>query len=296
MTYKNPSNQEIARLLDDIANLLEVQEANPHKIRAYRNGAKNIRQLEKPLSETMLSGDGEALQEMPGIGEKLSGVIEEYVKTGKSGVLDRLLSEVSPVELFELVPGVGRELAERIVEKLGIKTLEELEQAAHDGRLAQVEGFGSRRVEAIRVSLAGMLSGFARRDVRRSVPVTPENIPLPPVSLLLEVDEEYREKAAAGELRMIAPKRFNPNNEAWLPIFNTKKDGWEFTALFSNTARAHDLGKTHDWVVIFFEKDGQEGQCTVVTETSGSFAGRRVVRGRERATAMFLEKQFAMAA
>lgn len=296
MTFKNPSNQDIARLLDDIANLLETQEANPHKIRAYRVGARNIRQIGLQVAEVLLAEGEQAIQAMPGIGEKLSGVIEEYVRTGKSSALDKLLSEVSPVGMFEQVPGVGKELAERIVEKLGVKTLEELEQAAHDGRLAQVEGFGSRRVEAIKVSLAGMLSGFARRDVRRVVPVQAETSPLPPVSLLLEVDEEYREKAAAGELRLIAPKRFNPNNEAWLPIFNTHKDGWEFTALFSNTARAHDLRKTHDWVVIFFEKDGHEGQCTVVTETTGSLAGKRVVRGRERATAMFLENQFAMAA
>jgi hypothetical protein len=53
------------------------------------------------------------------------------------------------------------------------------------------------------------------------------------------------------------------------------------TALFSNTARAHALGRTHDWVVLFYERNGDEGQCTVVTETRGPLAGRRVVRGRE---------------
>ena len=95
------------------------------------------------------------------------------------------------------------------------------------------------------------------------------------------MDDEYRVKAAADELKKIAPKRFNPNNEAWLPILHTEKEGWTFTALFSNTARAHDLGKTNEWVVIFFEKDGIEGQSTVVTETSGPLMGKRVVRGRE---------------
>ncbi len=290
MTYKNPSNHDIARLLDDIANLLEVQEANPHKIRAYRNAAKNIRQIEEPLSKTA-SHDGEALQKMPGVGEKLSGVIEEYLKTGKSSMLDNLLSEVTPLELFELVPGIGRELAQRIIEKLDVKSLEELEQATHDGRLGQVEGFGQRRVEAIKVSLAGMLSGFARRDLRRSIPVEKERVPVPSVELVLEVDEEYRSMAAAGELRLIAPKRFNPNNEAWLPIYHTVKNGWDFTALFSNTARAHELGKTNDWVVIFFEKNGQEGQCTLVTETHGPIEGKRVVRGREREVENWYKEQ-----
>jgi putative hydrolase len=57
---------------------------------------------------------------------------------------------------------------------------------------------------------------------------------------------------------------------------------WRFTALFSNTALAHELGRVRDWVVIYFHQDrGPEGQRTVVTESRGSFAGRRAVRGRE---------------
>jgi len=56
-----------------------------------------------------------------------------------------------------------------------------------------------------------------------------------------------------------------------------------YTALFSNTARAHDLGKTQDWVVIYYDKDGHENQCTVVTEHHGPSRGQRVVRGYESA-------------
>ena len=67
-----------------------------------------------------------------------------------------------------------------------------------------------------------------------------------------------------------------------MPILNTRRNGWSFTVLFSNTARAHELGTTHDWVVIYFERDGRaEDQCTVVTEHQGPLAGRRVIRGRE---------------
>lgn len=289
MTYKNPSNQEVARLLEDIANLLEVQDANMHKVRAYRNAARSVRQLEKPLSETILADKGAEEIHVPGVGEKIHGVIEEYVKTGKSSVLERLMGEVGQAGLVMLVPGIGHELAERIVEKLDVKSLEELEQAAHDGRLAQVEGFGQRRIEAVKVNLAGMLGGFARRGVRRSVPIQPVEVELPDVALLLDLDEEYRSLAAEGKLRLITPKRFNPHKEAWLPIHHVEEDGWDFTVLFSNTARAHELDKTHDWVVIFFEKNGQEGQCTVVTETSGPLAGKRVVRGREQATAKLLQ-------
>ena len=59
-------------------------------------------------------------------------------------------------------------------------------------------------------------------------------------------------KAAAGSLRKIAPKRFNPKDETWLPVLHTRRGDWHFTVLYSNTQRAHELGKTHDWVVIYF--------------------------------------------
>ena len=99
---------------------------------------------------------------------------------------------------------------------------------------------------------------------------------------MLDVDEEYRTKAKAGRLRQIAPLRFNPEGKPWLPILHTERGPWHFTALYSNTARAHELGKTDDWVIIFFSSDHQpEGQYTVVTETSGRNKGKRVVRGRE---------------
>ena len=103
----------------------------------------------------------------------------------------------------------------------------------------------------------------------------------PPVELLLDVDARYRRLAAENRLRKIAPRRFNPEGRAWLPILHLDAEGWSFTAMFSNTARAHDLGKTHDWVVIYFERDGHEGQCTVVTEYQGPRSGCRAVRGRE---------------
>ena len=100
--------------------------------------------------------------------------------------------------------------------------------------------------------------------------------------MLLDVDREYREKALGGKLPTIAPRRFNPTGEAWLPVLHADRNGWHFTALHSNTAQAHQLIRTRDWVVLYFYDDQHvEGQHTVVTETHGPLAGRRVVRGRE---------------
>lgn len=186
------------------------------------------------------------------------------------------------------VPGIGPKTAHRIREALQIGTLEELEVAAQDGRLRRVPGFGPRRVQMIRDLVAGMLSRSShpahRADDR--APAEP-----PSVATLLAVDEEYRADVDADALPKIAPRRFNPAGEAWLPILHTERDGWRFTALFSNTPRANDLHRTRDWVVIEFARDSEHGQTTVVTETRGGLSGRRVVRGREHECARYYARE-----
>lgn len=280
-------NQEIAKVLERIAGLLEAQDANVHRIRAYRDGAQAVRDAGESVAELVMQGQEEKLQDLPGIGEKLAGVMTEYVRTGRSGLLDRLRGEVSPEQVFDQVPGIGPELAEHIVRELDVDSLEELEQAAHDGRLEQVEGFGPERVRNVRLALSGMLHRSAQR--RRRGPEGPEGDP--DVGTLLDVDSEYRKKAEAGELRTIAPKRLNPDDEAWLPILHTERGDWDFTALYSNTARAHELEKTGDWVVIYYSRHGKESQATVVTAGSGSLKGKRVVRGRETETREYYREQ-----
>ena len=98
---------------------------------------------------------------------------------------------------------------------------------------------------------------------------------------LLDVDREYRADADSGKLRRIAPRRFNPEGKAWLPILHTSRGSHSYTVLYSNTALAHEVGKTDDWVVLYRDDGNGERQATVVTETRGPLAGRRVVRGRE---------------
>jgi hypothetical protein len=279
-----PTNVQLADLLEQIAEEVEVQDDNPFRVRAYRDGAQTIRDTEESVADLALQGGDEALQALPHIGEGIASVLREYVQTGKSVLLDDLRSNDSPIAVFARVPGIGRELAQRIVDTLHIKTLPELEVAAHNGRLAEVEGFGPRRVEAMKVALAGMLSHSALRRTASSPSKTPKSdaASRPSVELLLKIDADYRERAKAGDFSKIAPRRFNPTHVAWLPVLRTQQSGWKFTALFSNTAQAHELEKTDDWVVIYYEKDGQQRQNTVVTETQGDLQGKRVVRGRSR--------------
>jgi DNA polymerase (family 10) len=288
-----PGNDEIAQLLDRIAELLEVQEENPYRVTAYRRGAETVRNADTALADLARAHDIDALKNLPDIGQALASTVMEYVNTGRSGLLDRLEGETEPGQLFVQLPGIGPELARRIASELDIDSLEELERAAHDGRLAQVEGFGPGRVRAVRDTLAGRLSRSAQRRWRqRTAARNGNSLPQPDVATLFDVDAEYRRQAEAGQLRRIAPRRFNPAGLAWLPILNTKRNGWSFTVLFSNTARAHELGTTHDWVVIYFEQDGRaEDQCTVVTERQGALVGQRVIRGREAECRDYYEAQ-----
>lgn len=283
---RTPDNAEIAEVLDEIAALLDARRSGDdvHRARAYREGARSLRELDRSAAEIAREGGVRALAELPAIGKGLGRVIESYVHTGRVEVLERLAGGSAPEGLFATIPGIGPELAERIHERLGVESLEALEVAAHDGRLEDVPGIGPRRARGVREALGGMLRRSTRRRARARQG-RPREVARPPVALLLEIDAAYREKAAAGELKKIAPRRFNPEGEAWLPVWRTERDGWRFEVLFSNTAVAHELGRTRDWVVIYYARGGEEGQCTVVSETRGAREGERVVRGRERESA-----------
>jgi len=279
------SNREIADRLDHVADLLELEDENAFRVRSYHNAAQTVRDMDQPIAELVQQDGDQALQALPGIGQRLAGSIREIATTGHLGLEEKLESEIWPGKLFTEVPGIGEELSRRIHEALGISTLEELEVAAHDGRLEQVEGIGPDRGEGVRVALSGMLSQSSRRRLReatREEASGGEQEERPAVGLLLEIDGEYRTKAEHDQLRKIAPKRFNPGGKAWLPILRTRHRGWSFTALFSNTALAHRSGRTDDWVVIYYERGGEQHQSTVVTAERGKLAGKRVVRGRER--------------
>jgi DNA polymerase (family X) len=271
-------NQQIAAKLRQAADLLAQQEANPYRTAAFRRAADTLDELNRSVADLVEREGPIGLQALPGIGGALAAAILEMIETGRWAQLERLRGAVNPEQLFLTVPGLGPQLARRIHDVLHVDTLEDLEVAAHDGRLETVPGIGTRRLQALRAALAEVLGRVRGRATwwRHST------LPEPPVEVILDVDREYRERSAAGELRTLAPKRFNPHHVAWLPILHTQRGPWHFTALFSNTARAHELGRTKDWVVMYYDDgDHQERQCTVVTETHGALVGRRVVRGRE---------------
>jgi hypothetical protein len=270
-------NQEIAQKLREVALLLEEQGANRFRIQAYRNAADRLERLEVPVSQIVEQQGTDGLQALPGIGVSLARSIHTLVVTGRLPMLDRLRGHMDPIALLTSVPGVGSALAHRLHDDLHIETLEQLEMAAHNGRLADIEGVGPKKLQGIIDSLTARLGRVRRLTLPVASPASAE----PSIDELLDVDREYRESAEAGRLQTIAPHRFNPKKEAWLPILHTQRGSRHYTAMFSNTALAHQLKKTRDWVILYYDDDHGERQCTVVTGRSAPFEGKRVVRGRE---------------
>jgi putative hydrolase len=265
-------NTQVAERLRQVAELLAEQQANPFRVGAYRRAADTIAALNEDLAglvERQGSRGSAGYRSSPGSSHRRNGA------DGPLGAARTPARRRGAGKAVRSIPGVGPKLARRIHDALHVDTLEALEAAAHDGRLESVPGVGQRRAAMLRAALGSMLARTrpAIRHVARD----------PDVKILFDVDREYRARAAEDALPKIAPKRFNPEGQAWLPILHTERDGWQFTALYSNTARAHELGRTRDWVVIYFHTDTQpEGQRTVVTEACGALAGKRVVRGREQ--------------
>jgi hypothetical protein len=259
-------------MFEQVAQLLEQQGASPHRVRAWRDGAQGVREHDREMSDVFRDHGRVGLEAVPHIGPRLSATIIELIRTGRCGALDQLRGH--PIRTLERLPGLGPVLAERVHRELGIETLEQLEVAVHDGRLARVDGFGPRRIAALRDLLQSRLSRTRARTADE---------PRPSVELLLDIDRRYRLAARAGALPKITPRRFNPDRKAWLPVMHVDRDGWSFTALFSNTALAHQLGRTDDWVVLYYHQPHRpDASATVVTEWRGPLRGQRVVRGHER--------------
>ncbi|NNF96334.1 MAG: DNA polymerase III, partial [Halobacteria archaeon] len=132
-------NEDIAIIFDEMADLLEIEGANPFRVRAYRNAVRTIRGLGRELGEML--ADGEDLTRLPGIGKDLAAKIEEILATGHAKALDKLHKEVpASLEALLKIPGLGPKRVKVLYQELHIKTLKQLENAARRGQLSGLPG------------------------------------------------------------------------------------------------------------------------------------------------------------
>jgi len=146
-------NADIARVFGQIADLLEIEGANPFRVRAYRNAARELEMLGMPAADMLARG--EDLRELPGIGDDLAAKIAEIVATGSCKALEKLRHELPPTitQLLE-IPRLGPKRVRALYERLGVKTLAQLAEAARSGRIRALDGFGPKTEEAILEALA----------------------------------------------------------------------------------------------------------------------------------------------
>ena len=151
----SPSNEDIAKQLERIAELLEGQDANPFRVQAYRRAAETLRGLHEPAHEILAREGIEGLERLPNIGERLARSIEQYVVGGGIALLEHLQGAANYQRVLATVPGIGPKFAGRIYDELGVETLEDLEAAAYDGRLGASGG--------VRAQAGAGRTRFARR-------------------------------------------------------------------------------------------------------------------------------------
>ncbi|HVR97197.1 MAG TPA: DNA polymerase/3'-5' exonuclease PolX [Thermoanaerobaculia bacterium] len=201
------NNAEIARVLEEIADILEIKNENVYRIRAYRNAARTVEVQMTPLRRIVEEkGD---LTALPGIGKEMANHIREMVETGTLSFRDQLIAEV-PRSLIDLMrlPAVGPKKAKKLWEELRICSVEELEQAAKEGRIAGVQGFGAKTQEKI---LAGIqehrqhTSRYLISDAERFVEPLAAYLQEVPELERLEVAGSYRRRRETiGDIDLLA--------------------------------------------------------------------------------------------
>jgi len=141
-------NADIAAVFEEIADILEIQDANPFRIRAYRNAARQIQGMGQEVQAYLDRGN--ELTKLPGIGKDLAGKIEEILDTGTCQALEELRQQTSPglIDLLH-IPGLGPKRVHTLFEELEVHTPEQLLRAAKDGRIRELSGFGAKTEQGI---------------------------------------------------------------------------------------------------------------------------------------------------
>lgn len=187
-------NSDIARSLEKLADLIELEGGNPFRIRAYRTAARVVGEL--PRNVLAMTTAGEDLAELPGIGKDLAGKIETLAETGHIAVLDEMEKKTPPGLLALLdVPGLGPKRVRIIYDHLGIRSLSDLATAAKSGKIRGLPGFGEKTEQRI-LQEAEKRAGAAARIKRPVAEDVAE-----PLLRYIRGAEGVKEGAIAGSYR-----------------------------------------------------------------------------------------------
>jgi DNA polymerase (family 10) len=246
-------NQEIAKIFNEIADLLELKGENPFRIRAYRRAAMQIEGLPKDVSQVT----EEELIKLPGIGKDLAGKIKEYLNQGKIELHEELRKEFPETFLTLLqVPGLGPKTAKLVYEKLKIKDINQLEEAARTGRLRTLPGIREKTEENILKGIEFLKRGTERRPIGRVLP------------LALDIVEHIKKKAPINEIAIAGSLRRWKDTIKDIDILVTSSRPEEVMKAFVELPHVKDVlakGQTKSSVII---TEGIQVDLRVVEEDS----------------------------
>jgi len=221
-------NQEIAQLLYEIADFLEIEDVE-YKPRAYRTAARNVESLSEPVEDVYERGELEAID---GVGESIAEKIADYLETGQLAYYEELKADLPiDIEAITSVSGVGPKTAKKLYFELGVTTLEDLERAADAGEIAPLEGFGEKSQQSILDHVERAKRGQERMLLGRADPIARE------LETRLQSADEFervdivgsfrRRRPTVGDLDVLATA---PNPEAATDVFCTHDDVTEVLA------------------------------------------------------------------
>jgi DNA polymerase (family 10) len=248
-------NTEIAKIFQRYATLLEINGANRFRVLAYRNAARTVE--DQPQDVAILIRDGKDLSELPGIGKDLAGKIKEIVDTGALADFEKLKRTV-PEDLADVtaLPGLGPKRVQVLHERLRIDNLEDLERAAHAGKLRQLPGFGAKTEEKVLKEIE------RRRDMgARTKLMVAEQIALPLLDYL---------KAAKGVKQAVIAGSYRRRKDTVgdLDILVTAKRGSDVMKRFAAYDEVDEVvsqGTTRSTVIL---RSGLQVDLRVVPEAS----------------------------
>jgi DNA polymerase (family 10) len=199
-------NAEIAKVFQDIANLLELKDENPFKIRAYQRAARSIDHLPKEIAAMVQ--EGEDLQTIPGVGDAIAKKAVELVNTGKLRAYEELVAELPQgiTALLE-VPGVGPKTAKKLSAELGITSVEQLEEAIREGRVGELFGLGTKTADNILKQIQTLRRKDQRTPIGEALPVVEEMLQrlsaLPGVKNLTAAGSLRRFRETVGDIDLM---------------------------------------------------------------------------------------------
>ena len=199
-------NSEVAKVLQDIADFLELKGENAFKIRAYQKAARAIEHYPRELK--VMIDEGEALQSIPGVGEAIAKKTTELMTTGKLGYYETLKAEFPPgVTNLLAIPGIGPKTANKLANELGISTVDELEQAINEGRVAQLFRLGEKTADNILYQIQALRRKDQRILIGEALPIVEEIIgalrSIPGVKKLTSAGSLRRFRETVGDIDLM---------------------------------------------------------------------------------------------